>query len=111
MVHYSWDDVKRGEGVCSHLALGASELIQKCRLSHAGEAHQGDGGVPRFLHGVPLTAPARGSPALLLLHLEAGYLGLQKTYVALGLLVVLGLEDLLLDRLDLLIDGKRHKFT
>src|SRR3989454_928118 len=105
VLHEARDDVQRREVVRGDLARRIRDLIEERRLSDAREADEPDRRVPALLDRVARTAAAPLEAPRLLFVLEPRQLRLQPPDVVLGRLVVRRLLDLVLDRLDLFLDG------
>src|SRR3989442_8884284 len=105
VLHEARDDVQRREVVRGDLARRIRDLIEERRLSDAREADEPDRRVPALLDRVARTAAAPLEAPRLLFVLEPRQLRLQPPDVMLGRLVVRRLLDLVLDRLNLFLDG------
>jgi len=99
------DDVQRGEVVRGDLARRVRDLIQEGRLADAREADEADRRVPALLDRIAWSATAPLEAPRFLFVLEPRQLRLQPPDVMLGRLIVRRLLDLVLDRLDLFLDG------
>ncbi len=103
VLHESRDAREGGELVGGDLARRIGDLVQKGGLADARETHERHGPVARLLDRVARGLGPLGPPDLGLVP-QPGHLGLQLANVVLGVLVVLGLAELVLDLSDLLFN-------
>src|SRR5438034_4890370 len=99
------DHIERCEVIRRDRARGVRDRIEERRLADGWESNEADGRVPALLDRIAGASAAGLEPTRLLLILQARDFRLQLPDVVLRRLVVGRLLDLVLDRLDLLLEG------